>query len=785
MTDINTYYEDDDVTGANKAVSKTSGQDVGQILLALQNAGFNDLQESDIVSFSENTDDNSLVDIQIDHKFTETQLFPELKERIDVNDLNAPGTSNLSIKADDLNAGYQTTATFTMVESGAGFNNTLGAYTIGDDGSINAVEFAFTNVKDGLTNRQISRLDKRIANEQKKIDRIEAKDSISDNDQRKLDKYENNIEKWTTEKSELAAKSQFTYNIDSGNGDELGMFIIANGDRINKGYDNLDLENGTLEFIFDLGGANERTAQITDSAADISLIHTLDGVVTEINGNIYHATERGAPTDINPDDAQHAVSGLVDVDNTDTLRIGFEDLKNLGDADFNDVVFDVTINEIEITIPSVPDIDPNQTITGNNSSEVIVAGTGDDVIFGEGGDDTINGRAGRDILYGGAGADSFILQQEADGVFDIVRDFNAAEGDALDVTQFIVGFYAATSNIADFIRITDNGIDSVVRIAANGDRDFSLIVARLDGVTGLDVFDLYNNGGFVITGDETINGTTDNEILYGGDGDDTLFGNDGDDTLFGNAGDDVLYGGVGRDILQGDAGADTFVFDPANPVDLFDVVRDFDASEGDVIDLTSIITGFTPGTSNIADFVRITEGGGNSFVRVDGDGGRDDFSTIVMRLDGVTGLDVFDLFNDGSLAVTGDNTLNGTDDADSLFGFDGDDVFTGGLGRDSLTGGSGADTFTFIDTVDFDLIRDFNAGEGDILDITSVIDGFDPVTDAIEDFVLITQGGANSFVRIDADGAANGQDFTTIVARLDGTTDLDAVTLYQDGNILI
>lgn len=58
------------------------------------------------------------------------------------------------------------------------------------------------------------------------------------------------------------------------------------------------------------------------------------------------------------------------------------------------------------------------------------------------------------------------------------------------------------------------------------------------------------------TGDETIIGTNEADVLFGRDGNDTIFGNGGIDVLIGGAGDDQLYGGVEKDTLQGGDGND-------------------------------------------------------------------------------------------------------------------------------------------------------------------------------------------------------------------------------------
>ena len=64
---------------------------------------------------------------------------------------------------------------------------------------------------------------------------------------------------------------------------------------------------------------------------------------------------------------------------------------------------------------------------------------------------------------------------------------------------------------------------------------------------------------------------------------------------------------------------------------------------------------------------------------------------------------------------------------DSLNGASGNDILIGGLGDDQLQGGAGADVFLF----DFgggqaapgdDIVRDFDPGDGDVLQLTDIID---------------------------------------------------------------
>ncbi len=69
-----------------------------------------------------------------------------------------------------------------------------------------------------------------------------------------------------------------------------------------------------------------------------------------------------------------------------------------------------------------------------------------------------------------------------------------------------------------------------------------------------------------------------------------------------------------------------------------------------------------------------------------------------------------------------------------------------------LYGQSGADTFVFEAISAFsnsDNIQDFNLAEGDKLDISDLITGYDPITDAISDFVQITDDGTHSYLAVD------------------------------------
>lgn len=94
------------------------------------------------------------------------------------------------------------------------------------------------------------------------------------------------------------------------------------------------------------------------------------------------------------------------------------------------------------------------------------------------------------------------------------------------------------------------------------------------------------NGGL---GNDTLSGGAGDDTLRGADGNDVLNGGTGNDTLNGFSGDDVLTGGSGLDRLIGGLGADIFVFNAGDSTAIArDMVADFDRTQGDQIDLSSL-----------------------------------------------------------------------------------------------------------------------------------------------------------------------------------------------------
>ncbi len=127
------------------------------------------------------------------------------------------------------------------------------------------------------------------------------------------------------------------------------------------------------------------------------------------------------------------------------------------------------------------------------------------------------------------------------------------------------------------------------------------------------------------------------ENITGSDYDDNITGSDGGNKLYAGSGNDLIYGGAGNDTLYGESGADIFIYGAIDTMGHIDTIDDFSLSDGDMLDLSDVISSYDPVTDAITDFIQITDSGNNSIVSVDTDGGADNFVHIA-TLNDITGL---------------------------------------------------------------------------------------------------------------------------------------------------
>ncbi len=256
---------------------------------------------------------------------------------------------------------------------------------------------------------------------------------------------------------------------------------------------------------------------------------------------------------------------------------------------------------------------------------------------------------------------------------------------------------------ARFWFLGGSGIDRLISIGdTNWDLNDSRLVSGAGGRISIDEIEKatvtggasrnFLNAAF-FSGDASLDGGANNDVLRGGSGNDILAGGVGNDRLFGGGGDDILYGQDGNDQIWGEAGEDALYGSTGND--------------------------------------QMWGGDDNDFMS--GDAG-----------------------NDVLQGGNGDDTLNGAADNDRLYGDAGNDILNGGDGNDLLSGGDDNDAYIGGLGVDlYDLQGTGNAEDLALLrasatsasfrrkprGLTSVLE-LDTITmDASDEFLISTLGG--------------------------------------------
>ncbi|MEW8333805.1 MAG: type I secretion C-terminal target domain-containing protein [Candidatus Thiodiazotropha sp.] len=353
----------------------------------------------------------------------------------------------------------------------------------------------------------------------------------------------------------------------------------------------------------------------------------------------------------------------------------------------------------------------DDTIYGGYGNDIVMGGIGADTLRGQGHDDTLNGQSGDDLLFGETGNDTYLY-------FAGQGHDSITEQSGSDRVLFGPG---VTSADLTFTRISNDALQIDVAHSAGGGA-----VTIENQFTAAQVEMLKFDDGSTLdlsTVSHTLEGTAGADTLkgirYGGSQEDTIYGLGGDDMIYGyNAVLDYaqnwLYGGDGNDTIYGSYGVDY-----------------------------------------------IEGGADNDYIR--GYNGDDE-------LHGGFG-------DDEILGGNQNDTLYGDAGADILKGENNNDILIGGLGADELWSGTGYDTFTFLNGQSLDAvdtIKDFNSIY-DAIDISDLLSAYDPLADAITDFVQITDNGTDSTLSVDLDGGADNFTAIALIAGKTGLTDEEAL----------
>ena len=418
--------------------------------------------------------------------------------------------------------------------------------------------------------------------------------------------------------------------------------LVRNGDNLNL------LFNGTSTFgsyvLWDQGMFSEVSAVRVVNSAEQAISLTLDylsGGAFGIDGGIHFAA--GAATTDSVRFIGQSNEGFTYAPSSATANAGT--MRTYGN---------------EVTFTGVESV----FVTKTQALEVETQGSAD-VLTVSPGTGFQNNLAMR---IAGTSGGTTITPLTLDNVRDLTIEtglFDGVLAQSNDTVTFTAGSYEAQGLKNVFVRtgkgndtLTVNGPDiglpvpsgafwflggsGIDRLSASGNTNWDLNDTRLVSAGGgriqhddIERATLIGGTGknhlnaSLFSGDVTMNGGSDNDLIRGGSGNDTLIGGAGNDRIYGGLGDDNLQGQDDHDQIWGDAGED-------------------------------ILTG----------------GIGNDQLW----GGDDN--------DDLAGEAGNDILRGGS----GDDSLSGGDNNDQLFGDAGNDIVNGGNHNDKLFGGDGADT---------------------------------------------------------------------------------------------
>ncbi|MET1414338.1 calcium-binding protein [Roseibium sp. HPY-6] len=567
----------------------------------------------------------------------------------------------------------------------AGYRNTFGYYKIADDGTITDVEFIWPNAS--------------------------LQGSGGD-----------------------LIQGQSREFLDVSAGDRIAFFIVSNGYGRNGGYSNLDLENGTLQFL----DANGDIATLNSDSPRLYHIAP-DQTQTLIQYDAYHTSAYGDTLNLNPDNILHT-TGVLKTD-AGTLTLGFEDLFNGGDRDFDDSVFTVDIglaNALVLNAHYASEEGGSDPDGGSGENTPVIERSDNDYLHGGAGADELHGRSGDDWLYGNNGNDDLHGGSGDDQLFG-----NAGE-DRLYGNSGNDSLYGGNQND----ELNGNSGDDALYGEAGED--------TLNGGTGNDTLDGGNendtlNGG---SGNDTMLGGYGNDTMNGGTGDDTMDGGNGVDTLIGGSGNDIMQGGYGEDVLKGGAGNDELRGGHNN--DKLYGGHDDDTFYGDAGN----------------DYMH----GGRGNDTVDYTAFDVDLS-ILLHNKKAHGLEIGTdtlHFIDNIKSGSGNDILKGTSGDNVIDGGAGDDSIRSLGGSDTLTGGAGVDTFIFrsYDLNGLDVITDFVIGT-DLLDFSHLAGSDDDQTFLSRLEASVADGNTQLSVDLTGNGTYES------ICSLTGIADQTLQSLYE------
>lgn len=610
----------------------------------------------------------------------------------------------------------------------------------------------------------------------------------------------------TTAQNTISAGSDTVTGFENLTGSAYGDTLTGDaGDNTISGGDGNDVIQGGLGNDILYGNAGTDTLSYASAAAGVTVnisLSTAQNTVsagTDTVSGFENLTGSGYADTLTGDSNNNVIDGgssndVIEGGAGDDTLIGGSGTDTASYASATSAVsLSLAITAAQNTLGAGTDtLSGFERITGSIYADTLIGDANANVLTGGDGDDILEGGAGDDTLYGGNGYDTARYSSATSAVtvslaLTAVQNTIGAGNDKLDSIQNLIGSAyndTLTGNTSD--NVIEGGLGNDILNGGNGTDTVSYSLAA-SGVSinlatttqqntlgaGLDTITAFEN----ITGsayNDTLTGDGNTNVIEGGAGNDTidgaagtdtanymtaisgvvvslavtaaqdtigagidtlsnferLIGSSFHDTLTGNSGTNQIEGGAGNDIMDGGAGTDTLAYQTA-------------------------ISGVT--VSLAITTAQNTHGAGTD---------------TITNFESITG----SAYDDDLTGNSGSNTLKGGTGNDTLFG---------GGGTDTLYGETGSDTFGFDHLTAFsaqDTISDFSLAQGDKLDISDLLSGYDALTSVITDFVRITDNGTNSFLAVDFDGGANNFIQIATLSSVIGLT--DEAALKASGNLV-
>ncbi len=336
-----------------------------------------------------------------------------------------------------------------------------------------------------------------------------------------------------------------------GDGDDLiyGEAGPTNGDHYSSeflSFDTLLGGEGDDIFSLDFGGQDEFDGGNGNDTAEFSWRYSHDFFIND-DDQLY--VQRG----------YMATAGVV-VDLTTTTD----------NVNYVGIFSSTQATETGDSIKNIENIitdDGNDLIIGNNERNLFRSGDGDDTLYGGKGRDELYGQDGDDILAGGGGTDTLVGGRGTD-----IADYGDTEAEILvnlktqtvsfptkswkdEELRSIEGVYTGSGD--DTLKgdgndnILDGGSGSD-EIRGRGGNDTVSYESHVDGMN----INLESGRGASTGSASEMDKLRSIENVIGSRGDDEIFGDENANVLDGNDGDDNVYGGDGDDIILISKGAD-------------------------------------------------------------------------------------------------------------------------------------------------------------------------------------------------------------------------------------